>query len=246
MSQNPFNLNELGSLLDQSDLSHYNIIIHQQLDSTQMYALNNIHKFADNSVIVCENQISGIGRNGKVWVSRPYKDLMISFVHKFPLELKYDLLPLVIAVAVNRLFRHLQVAAKIKWPNDICLPDKTKVAGVLQSAKTLTNDRYIITGIGLDNIGNWERNKLLAELIKQVNNCLSEYKIFGFAVFRQEWLDNCIHYRKKISLYQAQNLLDSGIHTNLSVDGKIMIKDQNSGIIKEYSGSAISLIIEDQ
>ena len=245
MPDNPFDLNKLNALLALAGLKHYNITIHKQLDSTQSYALEHIEKFSDNSVIVCETQVAGVGRNGKVWTSRPYTDIMVSFVHEFPFEFEYELLPLVIAVALNRLFKYLRVATKIKWPNDIYLPDKTKIAGILQSARVLENKRCIITGIGLNNIANWERNNLLVELIHQINNVLSQYKVFGFTALHQEWLDNCIHHRKMISLYKGNKLLDRGIHIDLSQTGKIRIKDQNSGSVREYSGSAISLIIED-
>lgn len=246
MSKNSFNLSEINQLLLKSKLDNYNVVIHEELASTNTYALNNIKQLSNNSVIVCENQTAGIGRNGKTWSSKAYIDVIASFVHTFTLDFEYELLPLVIAVAINRLFKHLRVTTKVKWPNDIWLPDKTKIVGILQSAKIHANERYIITGVGLNNIQNWERNDLLVNLIKQVNNVLSEYKIFGFAIFRQEWLDNCIHYKKRISLYRGDDLLDSGIHIDLTIDGKIMIKDQNNGMVRGYSGSTISLIIEDQ
>lgn len=246
MPKNPFNLKEINQLLCQSDLDNYSVIIHEELDSTNIFALNHLSQLADNSVIVCENQNAGIGRNGKVWTSRPYTDVMASFVHKFALDFEYELLPLVIAVAVNRLFKHLRIATKVKWPNDIWLPNKTKVVGILLSARIQDNDRYIVTGIGLNNLENWERNQLLVSLIKQINDVLSEYKVFGFAMFRQEWLDNCIHYRKVISLFQGADLLDRGIHIGLTKDGKIMIQGLEDGMVREYSGSSISLIIEDQ
>jgi len=230
----------------QAGLNNYKVMTHEELASTNKYALENIKQLENNSVIVCEGQSAGLGRNGKVWSSRPYIDISVSFVHKFPLDFDYELLPLVIAVAVNRLFKQLRVSTKIKWPNDIWQLNKTKIAGILLSAKIHANERYIVTGIGLNNIENWERNNLLINLITHVENVLSEYKIFGFAIVRQEWLDNCIHYRKVISLYQGGELLDHGIHIDLTSNGKIVIEDQNNGEIREYSGSTISLIFEDQ
>ncbi|MCC2645685.1 MAG: biotin--[acetyl-CoA-carboxylase] ligase [Burkholderiales bacterium] len=240
---NNFNFNKINQMLKQSGLENYTVIYHDQLESTQSYALNNIQQLNNNSVIVCEVQTNGIGRNGKIWSSKPYIDIAVSLVHAFSLDFEYELLPLVIAVAINRLFKQLRVNTKVKWPNDIYLADKTKVAGILQSAKVYANERYIVTGIGLDNIQNWDRNNLLLSLIIQVENVLSEYKIFGFAIFRQEWLDNCIHYHRQISLYRSGNLIDCGIHVDLTNNGKIVVKDHTG--LREYSGSSISLIVED-
>ncbi len=241
---NKLNSNHIQQKLAQLGLNSYKVSIFEKLDSTNTYALNNIAQFENNSVIVCERQTAGTGRNGKVWTSRPYIDLSVSVIHKFPLDFDYELLPLVIAVAVNRLFKQLRIGTKIKWPNDIWLLDKTKAAGILLSAKIYANCRYIVTGIGINNIDNWERNDLLLKLIVHIENMLSEYKIFGFATCRREWLDNCVHYNKQISLYQDNKLLDNGTHIDLTNDGKIVLKSQNSGNICEYRGSAISLIIE--
>ncbi|MCC2625867.1 MAG: biotin--[acetyl-CoA-carboxylase] ligase [Burkholderiales bacterium] len=241
---NRLNADLIEQKLAQLGQKDYKVVIFEELDSTNTYALNNLAQFANNSVIVCENQSAGTGRNGKIWSSRPYVDLSVSFIHKFTLDFNYELLPLVIAVAVNRLFKQLRVSAKIKWPNDIWLPDNTKVAGILLSAKIQTNCRYIVAGIGLNNIHDWERNQFLADLIMHVEQVLSEYKIFGFATIRREWLDNCIHYHKKISLYQNNKLLDIGIHIDLASDGKIVLKSENTGSISKYNGSAISLIVE--
>src|SRR5579863_1616704 len=213
---NKYNHNQISHKLMQAGLSNYTVIIHEELVSTNTYALDNIGQLKNNSVIVCEGQSAGLGRNGKAWTSRPYIDISASFVHKFPLDFDYELLPLVMAVAVNRLFKQLRVNTKIKWPNDIWLSNKTKIAGILLSAKIHANERNIVTGIGLNNIENWERNNLLLNLIIHVENVLSEYKTFGFAIVRQEWLDNCIHYRKVISLYQGNELLDHGVHIDLT------------------------------
>lgn len=245
MVENLFNLVTIGRLLEQYGLNHYSVIIKPELESTNNYALENIEQLSDNSVIVCEKQTSGQGRGGKVWKSQAYIDVTASLIHKFPLDFNYELLPLVISVAVNRLFKQLRVATKVKWPNDIWLLDKTKVVGILLAAKTVGDERYIVTGIGLNNIQNWERNGLLVDLIKQVNDVLMEYKVFGFALFRQEWLDNCIHHRKIISLYQHGQLLARGMHMDLTNNGKIILKDQNSSVISEYFGATISLTIED-
>jgi biotin-(acetyl-CoA carboxylase) ligase len=200
MSDNIFNQQQIQYLLKQFLLDKYRVTILDKVDSTQNYAMQNLENLASNSVIVAEEQTVGRGRNGKVWTAKPCIDITASFIYKFALDFEYDLLPLVIAIAVNRLFKHLRVVTKIKWPNDILLPDKTKIAGVLIESKVCRNDRYLIIGIGIDNINSWNRNNLLVSLIQQVNNILSEYQIFGFATIRREWLDNCIHCGSRISL----------------------------------------------
>lgn len=245
MPKNPLNIAKINQLLVFYGLEDYTVVVHEKLASTNKYAQDNLDQLTNNSVIVCEQQLAGVGRNDKAWLSRAYTDLTVSLIHSFPLDFSYELLPLVIAVAVNRLFKTLAVATKIKWPNDIYLLDKTKVAGILQTAHIQASKRHIITGIGLDNIGSWERNNLLVNLIKQVEATIAEYKTFGFTMLGQEWLDNCIHHRQLISLYKGTNLLDRGIHIDLTSNGGITLQGGLSDNVREYSGSAISLIIED-
>lgn len=244
MLNQKFNLQLINNILSIHLLNDYVVKIFEELHSTNKYALDNSHQLDNRSVIVCEYQSSGHGRNGKSW-AHTVNDIAVSVIYFLPPDVNYDLLPLVIAVAVNRMFKQNRISAKIKWPNDILMLDHRKVAGILIESKKIKDLRSIVIGVGINNVNHLDKNELLVSIIKHINNTFNEYQTFGFALLRQEWLDNCIHYNQIISLYRNKVLLDKGLHTDLTNDGKIKIRKIHTGEIMEYSGSTISLVVEE-
>ena len=219
--------------------NNYTVKIIDEINSTNTYILNNIGSLDNKTVVSAELQISGRGRNNKIWLSKIATDLTVSFLYLFPLEFNYELLPLVVGVSLNRLLKQYRIPNLIKWPNDIYSKDTGKIAGILLESGIRDNKRFVVVGIGLDNILDLERALLLSSLIYHMEHVIAEYSVFGFAMFRQEWLDNCLHYNKKISLYKNGNLLDSGVNIDLTSTGDLVIKSKNQ--IKEYNGNNISL-----
>ena len=219
----------------------YTVKILDEINSTNTYILNNIEGLDNKTVISAELQAGGKGRNNKTWLSKIATDLTVSFLYLFPLEFNYELLPLVVAVCINRLLKQYRIPNLIKWPNDIYSKDSGKIAGILLESGIRDNKRFVVVGIGLDNILNLDRALFLSSLIYHMDHVIIEYSVFGFAMFRQEWLDNCMHYNKNVSLYKSGDLLDSGINIGLTSAGDLVIKSKNQ--IKEYNGNSISLTI---
>ena len=221
------------------ELSSYNVKILEETNSTNTYILNNIGAFSNKTIVSTEFQSDGRGRNNKIWVSKIATDLTVSFLYFFPVDFNYELLPLVVAVCLNRLLKQYRISNFIKWPNDIYMQEGDKIAGILLESGIRENKRFVVVGIGLDNHLNIDRSELLTSLINHMEHVIAEYSVFGFAMFRREWLDNCIHYNKQVSLYKNGKILDSGINIDLTTTGNLVIKSKNQ--IKEYNGSSISL-----
>lgn len=217
----------------------YTVKILEETGSTNTYILNNIGALNNKTVVSTEFQSDGRGRNNKTWVSKIATDLTVSFLYEFPIEFNHELLPLVVAVGLNRLLKQYRMPNLIKWPNDIYLQKSGKIAGILLESGIRDNKRFVVVGIGLNNIINSDRAELLANLINHMEHVITEYSVFGFEMFRREWLDNCIHYKKKVSLYKNGNLIGSGINIDLTITGDLVIKSKNQ--IKQYNGSSISL-----
>jgi biotin-[acetyl-CoA-carboxylase] ligase BirA-like protein len=224
------------------DQTGYSIKVVDETNSTNTYILNNIGVLNNKTVVSAEFQSSGRGRNDKIWTSKIATDLTVSFLYMFEPEFNYELLPLVVAVCLNRLLKQYRMPNLIKWPNDIYLKDNSKIAGILLESGIRENKRFVVMGIGLDNPLNINRCELLVNLINHMDHVINEYSAFGFAMFRQEWLDNCLHYNKMVNLSKNGHLIDRGINIDLTSDGNLVIKSKNEK--KEYHGSNISLSIE--
>jgi len=218
--------------------NNHPLVILDSIPSTNTYALENINTLAAKTIISCNWQYAGRGRFERRWLSTIAHDLTVSFVYHFERDVNILLLPLVSAIAVNRLLKNYSITNKIKWPNDIYV-DQQKVAGILVESRISTNMSKVVIGIGLDNFRNWERNQLLADLTLVLDNILSEFVLFGFALIRREWLDNCMHLNEEVSLIENGVEIARGIHYDIGTNGELIIKTQNQ--LQSYSSSLISL-----
>ncbi len=230
---------KIDELLTANNLAEYNLIILQETPSTNTYVLNDINKFKDKTVVMAEYQSCGRGRGNKVWLSKLAVDITVSFVYWLDLEVKYEVLPLVVAVAVNRLLKDCKIKTKIKWPNDIHLENGEKICGILVESGINQGKRFVVIGIGLDNVNNLERNYLLFSLIKNLDNVMSEFLVFGFSLIKQEWLDNCVHHKHQVSVLRNNEILSSGINVGISDSGALLVESDNH--ITEYNSANISL-----
>lgn len=104
------------------------------LASTQQYAMENANNLLKNhawAVVTAESQTQGQGRHGRVWIS-PFGNFYATYVTHWPISQSHLCLHItqVIALAVTHYLQHLNVAARIKWMNDIYVHD-AKISGIL-------------------------------------------------------------------------------------------------------------------
>lgn len=226
--------------LTQKNLAH-NVIILNEVNSTNTYALKNISNYLGPIIISCELQNNGRGRFGRKWLSKISHDLTVSLIYQLPIDFNLPILPIIIAVSVNRLLKNYRISNKIKWPNDIYSHDE-KVCGILVENIFRKQQNNVVIGIGLDNIGFWERNQLLVDLVSEVDNSLREYQLFGFPLLRREWLDNCLHHKSHVKLLKDDVIVATGVHQDIGEDGELII--QTTLGKQKFSSSLLSLIIE--
>lgn len=235
------NESDLRELLHQHKLA-YQVTILDQVDSTNSHVLQHIAQFPHQSLLGCNWQSAGRGRFGRTWLARIAADITLSYVYILPLQFNLALLPAICAVAINRLLKNHSLSNQIKWPNDI-YRQKQKVAGVLVENVVRNQHNHVVIGIGLDNFAQLARNKLVADLTLSLDAVLQEFNLFGFALLRREWLDNCLHLHKTVIIKQAGVEIARGIHKDLGSDGQLII--ESSSTLKSFSSSAISLVIAD-
>jgi BirA family biotin operon repressor/biotin-[acetyl-CoA-carboxylase] ligase len=95
------------------------------------------------SVVVADEQASGIGRHGHAWESRAYDGLYVSLVLQ-----THPVLTLALGLAGHAAVQQVtSLKCDIRWPNDLLLADK-KLGGILVQM----HDARAVAGIGI-NIG---------------------------------------------------------------------------------------------
>lgn len=136
------------------------------LESTQTFCIEALDAMGVFEVVVCNNQTLGIGTSGRSWVSIP-ESLCFSICLRCSAVAD---IALKISVCVKNVLEHKGVRGlRLKWPNDICIEDRTglqKICGVLVNSfaaksgacgeKSVT---YVI-GIGLNLAGSFAYSTL--------------------------------------------------------------------------------------
>ncbi|MBS1706431.1 MAG: biotin--[acetyl-CoA-carboxylase] ligase [Armatimonadetes bacterium] len=147
-----------------SPLDGFEIKKFDELESTQQYCLDLIHRGEGESVgaSLAAIQTNGQGRLGKTWYSEKGHSLTVSLIFwEYKNHPKPWLVGMGTALAVAG-----AVHCRISWPNDLQV-GKKKVGGILTSlARTPDGDTVPVVGIGL-NIG---VENFPAELAERASN----------------------------------------------------------------------------
>ncbi len=128
------------------------LVLLPKIDSTNILAMElALRGSPEGTVVAAETQSGGKGRLGRTWIS-PKGNLYLSVILRpmIPVH-KAPLITMMGAVAVASAIRTIcEVAAAIKWPNDILISGK-KVSGLLTELSAEQDRiRHIVLGIGVD------------------------------------------------------------------------------------------------
>jgi BirA family transcriptional regulator, biotin operon repressor / biotin---[acetyl-CoA-carboxylase] ligase len=106
---------------------------------------------AEGTVVITDNQYSGRGQRGNLWISEPGKNLTFSVLlkpHVRPDE--QFVLTQMVALAVADYLSSKVAHVSIKWPNDI-LVNERKICGILiESSLSGAVFQFVIAGVGLN------------------------------------------------------------------------------------------------
>jgi BirA family transcriptional regulator, biotin operon repressor / biotin---[acetyl-CoA-carboxylase] ligase len=100
-------------------------------------------------VILTDSQTAGKGRRGRRWVDVPGCNVLMSILFR-PLFPPHILVMITSLAVVDSIADICQVAAAIKWPNDVLIEDR-KVAGILIETSHDSSGRMVaVAGIGVN------------------------------------------------------------------------------------------------
>lgn len=207
---------------------------------------------AHGTLVVAEQQSGGYGRHGRAWFSPAGFNIYCSIIIRgksqtLPLAQWLSWVPLVTALAVAEATQ--QVAAvplSLKWPNDLLLQDR-KVGGILcESTLTTVDGSIVIIGIGLNvNIPSLsfpedlrpiaaslieaaphpiDRNRLIAQILWELEQCLDELQSHGSTRLRQTYMARCATLGRRVKIMFANDQHILGTAETLSADGALQVR----------------------
>lgn len=131
---------------------NFTILRFDQIDSTNIEALNQAKRGADEGLcVVARRQTAGRGRKGRVWVSELDAGLFFSLVLRPKIEMRFlPLVTLMAAIAVHETLETLYaIDCDIKWVNDIHVRGK-KICGILAETCETPKGLAVVIGIGIN------------------------------------------------------------------------------------------------
>lgn len=124
----------------------------ENIDSTNLWAKNNIETLNDKTVVFAEAQTQGRGRLQRTWVDLGKGNLFMSLVLKpgENFDECYANLTQYMSVTLCRVLEEYNIKPEIKWPNDVLINGK-KIAGILSEASVRgTKFRGLVLGVGVN------------------------------------------------------------------------------------------------
>lgn len=232
------------------------IHVRQQLGSTNSEAMSLAQAGApDGTVVVAESQSAGRGRHARNWFSPPGMNVYCSIIVRgigpgLSLSEWLSWVPLTSALAVAEAVQCVAaLPLSLKWPNDLLLHER-KVGGILcESSLAPTAGPVVVIGIGLNvNVPQeafpeelrpiatslieavhrpTDRNRLIAQLLLELEQSLDELRARGPARLLRAYTTRCITLgrRVRVSLGNGQELL--GTAEAIGVDGGLQVRPRS-------------------
>ena len=206
------------------------------------------------TVVVAESQTAGRGRLSRTWFSPPGINLYCSIILRMarpPERLTEWLswLPLVSALATAEAIEQVSsIHVSVKWPNDLLILER-KVGGILcESGAGSRSDPFQIIGIGINVNGgqdDWpadlrdsatsirqerkilvDRNRLLAQLLLELEHCLDELAVHGTSRLALAYHQRCSTIGITVRATLAGGEVIVGIAEGIGQDGSLRIRPQ--------------------
>ena len=181
--------------------------VHRVIDSTNSWLQERSLALPTPYACLCEHQLAGRGRRGRVWEDGAGRDICLSLLWRFGAgEARAQGLSLAIGVAVARALEATGASGiGLKWPNDIVWQDR-KLGGILIEGSVSGRDWVVVIGVGINVHPAAEpdsrvprvhlasipgaqvsRNRLAARLIAEISAQCARYETRGAGPAIEEW-----------------------------------------------------------
>jgi len=206
------------------------------LESTNSLAMQLAYERPEEGlVILTDSQTAGRGRRGRRWVDVPGCNVLMSILFR-PLFPPYLLVMITSLAVIDAIADICQVAAAIKWPNDVLIKDR-KVAGILIETSHDSNGRMVaVAGIGVNvkgSIKELEKHSSIQVPLTAIATTLES--ACGHMVSREVFIARLLQYIEKSYFALQQEIAE------LSVVG-IVIKEPFTRLIRERWRSQLATL----
>ena len=206
------------------------------------------------TVVVADSQTAGRGRLSRTWFSPGGANLYCSVILRMmhPAERLTEWLswlPLISALAAGEAIEAVSsLHVSVKWPNDLLISER-KVGGILcESGTGARSSPFQIIGIGINvNVDqdDWpgelresatsiwheqqrvvDRNRLLAQLLLELEHCIDELAIQGTKRIALAYYQRCTTIGNTVKATLANGDVVTGLAEGIGQDGSLRVRPQ--------------------
>jgi BirA family transcriptional regulator, biotin operon repressor / biotin---[acetyl-CoA-carboxylase] ligase len=251
LTSSPLSLRAIQSALATKSLGR-RIELRDQIGSTNREATTLAQAGVEHgTVILADSQTDGRGRLSRLWFSPPAVNLYCSIVIRQTISVDrrsewLSWLPLMTALATAETIEAVAgVNVTIKWPNDLLIADR-KVGGILcESGTAKGTGSYQVIGIGLNVNGDQQdfpqelqatatsirhetrcfidRNRLVVQLLHELEACLEEYILRGEEPIALAYRKRCSTIGKTVKAMLSDGQEFVGVAESIHRDGSLTI-----------------------
>lgn len=208
------------------------------------------------TVVAADSQTAGRGRLSRTWFSPPGANLYCSVILRSSLPPErltewLSWLPLISALAAAEAIEQVSSThVSVKWPNDLMISER-KVGGILcESGTGPRSNPFQIIGIGINvNVEHkdfpvelrgsatsiWQersivvdRNRLLAQLLIELEQCLDEVTVHGPDRIALAYYQRCSTIGRKVQATLANGDAVVGLAEGIGQDGSLRVRPQTT------------------
>jgi len=247
----PLNMQAVQSTLATQSLGR-RIELRDQVGSTNREAVALAQGGVENgTVVVADAQTEGRGRLARPWFSPPginlyYSIILRNVIAGDRLTEWLSWLPLITALAAAEAIETVaSVNVGVKWPNDLLIAER-KVGGILcESATTERSGLFQVIGVGLNVNGQLtdfpeeirdiattirhetgrliDRNRLLAQLLNELEACIEEFEMRGSERIALAYQRRCTTLGKTIKATLTEGKEFIGLAEAIDRDGSLRV-----------------------
>lgn len=203
-------------------------------------------KAHEGTIIVCDHQTHGKGQRGNSWMTQKGLNLTFSIIlcPSFMDISEQFYLNMAVSNSIRTLFQEYTHMLKVKWPNDLIVPEYGKLGGVLIE-NTFSGERweFAVVGIGINiNQLEFESSKatslaritgnqfdlreLFRLLVTQIEQGYLKLRRGKWAEIKSEYLHHLYLKDQKSRFKDARGEFE-GLIAGISKDGKLEIELEN-------------------
>jgi len=192
------------------------------VESTNTLAMQLAHERPEEGLVVLtDSQTAGKGRQGRRWVDVPGCNVLSSILLR-PLFPPHLLIMIASLAVVDSIAETCQVAATIKWPNDVLIEDR-KVAGILIETSHDSRGRMIaVLGIGVNVNGHaqdlQEFSKRYASQVPLITTAMTLESACGHKISREIFIVRMLQSIEKSYLTLQQEIMGPAVEPTAATE----------------------------